>query len=703
MMKDRVASVRAAAYIGLFLGLGGIRLLLRDSALQGSIGLNAFMALITTVLAFLIGSLALMLWYRTKSDLYEFIGAGFLGAGLLDGIHTVLCSPWFADLLLSQFPSLIPWTGAAPRVFLAVSLWLSSWDWGKEARTREPSQTSPRMNKVVVGLLAGGGFVFIAFTLRPDAYYPNIVFHRPQEAIPAVLYLLALIGYLRNGHWKGEAVKHWVVLALIVGFAGQAMFMASSRELFDAMFNAGHLLKIAGYFCVLIGVLVSMHHLWGGAQERIRELGQGTETLQEEIGVHRRAKEMLEEAHQEVEIWILERTAELTQVNKRLQVEITERKRAESELEVLHGLSRQLDSTLDLEEVLELAVMKVKEIVGVDLAVIFILDKSSGGLIIRADPPMSSKEIQNVIEGELADRLSGKESEEGDPVLLDRLSSNGGDSSARVTAFEGVESLVCVPLKAKGAAIGHIVLASRKASRFTEKDIPFLASAASVIATAIDNARLYAQTRKDAEVKALLLRELNHRVRNNLATIVGLLSMELARKKRWAGEKVLRASIERVQSLAAIHNLLVQDEFRELDLKKLVEEVATAAVKGLSWEENVTITVDGPPLRLPPNRLASLALAANELITNALKHAFRSSDTGLIRINVTQEDGEAQLEIRDNGAGISATKKSGGRKGVGLDIVASLVETDLRGQFQLREDGGTVATIRFPMPKGISS
>ena len=131
--------------------------------------------------------------------------------------------------------------------------------------------------------------------------------------------------------------------------------------------------------------------------------------------------------------------------------------------------------------------------------------------------------------------------------------------------------------------------------RFTERGISFLSSAASVVATASDNASLYAQTKKDAEAKALLLRELNHRVRNNLATIVGLLSMELGRKRQWTAEEALKACIDRAQRLAAIHDLLAQDEFRALDLKKLVEDVAKAAVRGFSWEENVTITVDAPP------------------------------------------------------------------------------------------------------------
>jgi two-component sensor histidine kinase len=97
--------------------------------------------------------------------------------------------------------------------------------------------------------------------------------------------------------------------------------------------------------------------------------------------------------------------------------------------------------------------------------------------------------------------------------------------------------------------------------------------------------------------------------------------------------------------------------------------------------------------------LASLALATTELITNALMHAFPSGEGGHIHVQVKQEGGEILLEVRDNGVGIPATSGGGMRKGVGLDIVTSLVETDLRGKFHLRKDKGTLAIVRFPTPK----
>lgn len=720
MTPDKITISRRATYIGCFLSLVTIRLLLRDFTWQGGTELHALMEASASILALFIGIVTLRLFRGKKADLYPLIGIGFLGSGLLDGYHALLSAPWFADLLLSGLPSLMSWSGVASRFFLSVSLWLSCQAWRREPRTRQPGKTSRRLKWLAVGSFISVIFLILAFFAMPRKYYPKITVYGLEELVPAVFFLLAFVGYFRKGHWKDDIFEHWLLLALIISFVSQAMFMSFSGRFFDGMFHAGHLLKNASYFFVLVGLVMSMSHVlkeeaqeFARANDRVigtshllqreearsQELVQANEVLQRELAERRRAKEMLGEAHEEVEVWILEETAQLAQINKMLQREISERKRAESELEALHGLSRQLDSTLELDDVLELALVKVKGVVGVDLAALSILDKSSGGLILRTDPQLPREQIEAIVQTELRHWISGQAAESWHPILLDSLS-NGDQLSSWATAVGGVESLVCVPLKAKGTVIGHLTLASAKVGRFTEQDVPFLSSAASVVATAIDNARLYAQTKKDAEAKSLLVRELNHRVRNNLATIVGLLSMEMARKKRHSAEKALKASIERVQSLAAIHNTLAQDEFRELDLRRLVEDVAKAAVKGMSWEQDVEITVDAPPLRLPPNRLPSLALAVNELITNALKHAFRTSDAGLIQVRVTEEGEEIRLEIRDNGAGISTSRKTGGRKGVGLGIVTSLVETDLQGQFELREDNGTVATIRFPMFKG---
>ena len=121
-----------------------------------------------------------------------------------------------------------------------------------------------------VGLLALASLVFFAFVPLPRAYFPELLFHRPEEFVPAFFFLAALAGYLKKGRWKSDAFEHWLVLSLIVGFMGQTLFMSFSGRLFDGMFDVAHTLKKVSYILVLTGLLISMYHLFRQAEETLR-------------------------------------------------------------------------------------------------------------------------------------------------------------------------------------------------------------------------------------------------------------------------------------------------------------------------------------------------------------------------------------------------------------------------------------------------
>ncbi|MDM8568820.1 GAF domain-containing protein, partial [Thiotrichales bacterium HSG1] len=126
-------------------------------------------------------------------------------------------------------------------------------------------------------MLTIGCFVFFAFVPLPRAYYPELFFHRPEELIPAIFFLLALIGYLKKGHWQTDAFEHWVVLSLIVNFMGQIMFMSFSGHLFDSMFDSAHLLKKVSYICVLTGLLINIYIVYKKSEQYTKQLSENNE------------------------------------------------------------------------------------------------------------------------------------------------------------------------------------------------------------------------------------------------------------------------------------------------------------------------------------------------------------------------------------------------------------------------------------------
>lgn len=248
----------AATFAGLALGF----LWLHSSAWMGDVQLHTLMELAATLLALFVSVLALIRYYSQKDDTFLFIGAGFFGTGLLDGYHAVVTSQHFAWLFPSTPPSLIPWSWFASRLFLSMSLCLSWYFWQRERKLGEAGWVNETTVYGLFTALTAACFVF--FTLVPMAtgYGAGLMVPRPQEFIPAILFAVALIGYLHKGRWRTDSFEHWLVLSLIVGFASQAMFMPTSGRLYDGMFNAAHWLKILSYICVLAGLLVNMYRLF---------------------------------------------------------------------------------------------------------------------------------------------------------------------------------------------------------------------------------------------------------------------------------------------------------------------------------------------------------------------------------------------------------------------------------------------------------
>ena len=123
-------------------------------------------------------------------------------------------------------------------------MWLGYLAWTREQRLGSAGRIGEIGVYALVGALTVASFAFVPL---PRAYFPELLFHRPEEFIPAAFFLLALVGYLSKGSWAKDAFEHWVVLSLIVGFLGQAMFMSLSGQLFDGMFDAAHMLKKVSY------------------------------------------------------------------------------------------------------------------------------------------------------------------------------------------------------------------------------------------------------------------------------------------------------------------------------------------------------------------------------------------------------------------------------------------------------------------------
>jgi two-component sensor histidine kinase len=160
----------------------------------------------------------------------------------------------------------------------------------------------------------------------------------------------------------------------------------------------------------------------------------------------------------------------------------------------------------------------------------------------------------------------------------------------------------------------------------------------------------------------------------------------------------LPETINRILSIAAVHETLSEGGLRVVDLKDVLRRVtASIGETMLGGMQDISIQVSGDRLILPSREATSLALATGELVQNALKHAFVGRERGRIQIELRLGGDESQISVEDDGIGNLG--EPGGGTGLGLQIVEALVVEDLKGHFELSALAeGTRAVLRFPSP-----
>src|SRR5438067_659479 len=213
---------------------------------------------------------------------------------------------------------------------------------------------------------------------------------------------------------------------------------------------------------------------------------------------------------------------------------------------------------------------------------------------------------------------------------------------------------------------------------------------------AIERRQLLAREQEKSEQLKLSIREAHHRIKNNLQAISDLLYLELAAGNS-SPEDALRESMERVQAIAAVHDLLSQEgDVRVVDARSVVERLVPMALHSNGLSEGLaTMRMPASPVPLSAKRATSLALIVNELVSNAAKHACRESAERELAVSLQQENEELVLRVKDNGPGLPAGFRMETDSHVGLDVVRTLAERDLYGRFTLTNENGVLAEVRF--------
>ena len=200
---------------------------------------------------------------------------------------------------------------------------------------------------------------------------------------------------------------------------------------------------------------------------------------------------------------------------------------------------------------------------------------------------------------------------------------------------------------------------------------------------------------KELMAKSVVIKEIHHRVKNNLQTIISLLRLQSRRVDDKYLQKAFQESISRISSIAITHELLASDGIDEVYIIDILKKLSNNMLKYIERPDLlVEIDVMGDNFCIDSDRSTSIALVINELIQNSIEHGFKDRKSGYIAIKVFEVGSLVRIEVIDNGEGFNV--ESIGSGSLGLNIIRQLVEEKLNGQLTISSrDSGTSVEMEF--------
>lgn len=377
----------------------------------------------------------------------------------------------------------------------------------------------------------------------------------------------------------------------------------------------------------------------------------------------------------------------------------TIRQRA-AELSALYAVVTTVSQSLDLDEVLNNAVGEVLQVMQTDIGWIYLMDEEMEGLTLSAYRGPDTTLVREARRLRFGQGFSGHVAQHGKPLLVKDIDENSPVDPHPAALRGGLRSFAGVPLQAKGQILGVLGVASYGDRQFTRRETELLSSIGRQVGIAVENARLYDQSREVAvlEERNRLAREIHDTLAQGLTGIV----VQLEAAERVAARRPERAaaSLERARGLArrsleearrSLWNLR-PTPLEHLSLSEALEQ----ETKRLNDQTGLQVgfSVIGDERRLPSDDELNLYRIAQEALTNATKHAQAER----VRVELTFNEESLRLSVVDDGiGGVNEIRDSD--KSVGLGLVGMRERAHLlRGELHIESHPyeGTDITVVIP-------
>jgi two-component system, sensor histidine kinase PdtaS len=355
------------------------------------------------------------------------------------------------------------------------------------------------------------------------------------------------------------------------------------------------------------------------------------------------------------------------------------------ELRALARVSEALSSPQYLDDILDMVTTMAAQTMAAAVCALFLLNESGDRLELRSVRRTTSlyrrREPLRLGEGAV-----GQVALTGQPIYIQDVRVDERYLNREVARTEGLVSFLAVPLTVRERVIGVLSCYTAEPYDFSEEQRALFATLAGQTALAIENTRLV--------TNAAVIREMHHRIKNNLQTVAMLMRLQMGEAEQLDARAVLETGMQRIRSIAAVHEVLSEQGFRLVDVRDVLQRISRMTAESMAAPgQQLAITVEGEALLLPARAATALALVVNELTQNALDHAFAGQAAGEVLISLGRSPEELVIVVRDNGAGLPENPL----RGVGLEIVETLVRDDLQGRLRFnRLPTGTEVTLRIP-------
>ncbi|HIU64247.1 MAG TPA: histidine kinase N-terminal domain-containing protein [Candidatus Avacidaminococcus intestinavium] len=199
-------------------------------------------------------------------------------------------------------------------------------------------------------------------------------------------------------------------------------------------------------------------------------------------------------------------------------------------------------------------------------------------------------------------------------------------------------------------------------------------------------------------VKGVVIKEIHHRVKNNLQMIASLLRMQVRRTEDVFSQGVLRDVIGRINSIALVHEALSQQDTDLVDAAELLKQIYTAVLNGMVMPDfELETSFKADKLSITSQQASALGLILNELLQNALEHGFKDCKRGKLQVSFTVQKDYYSLVVADDGVGLPEGFVPSESNNLGLKIIKTMTDSDLHGEFTMQVlEKGVKSTIYVP-------